>query len=97
MKAQDVHVFYDEGYPVHPSQILLDDRLLHDYWSDPNSVSWKLLCLFSASQWYKIHLYSIKTDEVVVFCSGSTLVEFYSIAYSSTTTHQISILFFDHY
>ena len=46
-----------------------------------------------ASRRYRVHPYAIKTHEVVVFCGGSTLAEFYSIADSSTTTPRIPILY----
>ena len=44
-----------------------------------------------ASRQYKVHLYAIKTHEVVVFCGGSTLAEFYWMADSSTTAGRIPI------
>ena len=44
-----------------------------------------------ATQRYKVRPYAIKTHEVVVFCGGSTLAEFYSIADSSTTVTGIPI------
>ena len=46
----------------------------------------------SASRRYKVGPYRMKTHEVVVFCGGSTLAEFYSIADSSTTLTGIPIL-----
>ena len=45
-----------------------------------------------ATQWYKVRPYAIKTHEVVVFCGGTTLAEFYSMADSSTTVPGIPIL-----
>ena len=41
--------------------------------------------MMPASRRYKVHPYAIKTHEVVVFCGGSTLAEFYSMADSFTT------------
>ena len=46
----------------------------------------------SASRQYKVHLYAIRTHEVVVLCGGSTLAEFYSMADLSTTVIDIPIL-----
>ena len=46
-----------------------------------------------ATQRYKVYPYAIKTDEVVVFCGGSTQAEFYSMADISTTGGRIPILF----
>ena len=45
-----------------------------------------------ASCRYKVHPYTIRTHEVVVFCGGSTLAEFYWMADSSTTLIGIVIL-----
>ena len=45
-----------------------------------------------ASRRYKVHPYAIKIHEVVVFCGGSTLAEFYSMADSSATVIGIPIL-----
>jgi len=46
-----------------------------------------------ATQWYKLGPCGIKTHEVTVFCGGTKLAEFYSIADYSTTAPQIPILF----
>ena len=46
-----------------------------------------------ATRQYKVRPYAIKTHEVVVFCKGATLTEFYSMADSSTTAGRIPILF----
>ena len=83
MKTQEVPVFYGGNHNVNPGGILLDCRLLHNCSSDSNSVSWRLLGSFLATQWYKVRPYAIKADEVVVLCGGSTLAEFYSKADSS--------------
>ena len=45
----------------------------------------------SASPRYKVRPYRMKTHEVIVFCGGSTLAEFYSMADSSTTVIGIPI------
>ena len=44
-----------------------------------------------ATQRYKVRPYAIKAHEVVVFCGGTTLAEFYSMADSSTTVRGIPI------
>ena len=44
-----------------------------------------------ASRQYKVHPDAIQAHEVVVFCEGSTLAEFYSMADSSTTVIGIPI------
>ena len=94
MKTQEVAVFYGGGHHVNPGGILLDGRFLHNHCPDSNSVCWRLLGRFSATQRYKVRPYAIKTDEVVVFCKGSTLTELYSMADTSTTATRIPILFF---
>ena len=45
----------------------------------------------SASRRYKVRPYRMKAHEVVVFCGGSTLAEFYSMADSSTTVLGIQV------
>ena len=45
----------------------------------------------SATQRYKVRPYAIRTHEVVVFCGGTTLAEFYLMADSSTMARQIPI------
>ena len=45
----------------------------------------------SASRWYKVRPYRIRAHEVADLSAGSTLVEFYSMAHSSTTVIGIPI------
>ena len=70
---------------------LLDSRFLHNGGTDFDSGCGRLLGSMSATQRYKVRLYAIKTHEVVVFCGGTTLAEFYLMADSSTMARRIPI------
>jgi len=48
-----------------------DGRYLHNHCSDPEPDCGGLLGLAPASQWYKVRLCRIKTQEFAVFCGGS--------------------------
>ena len=46
---------------------ILDGRLLHNGWTDFDSVFWRLLGSTSATRQYKVRLDRIKTQEIAVF------------------------------
>ena len=77
-----------------PGGILLDGWFLHNRWVYSNSVPWRLLGSSPATQQYKVRPYAIKTQEVDDLYKGSTLVEYYLMADSSTTVEGIPILFY---
>ena len=76
----------------YPGGILLDGWFLSNGRTDSNSDWGRWLDSTPATQWYMVRPYAIKTHEVVVFCGGTTRVEFYSMADSSTTVTGIRIL-----
>jgi len=94
IKTHEIGVFCGGGLDS-PGGILLDGRFLHNRWVYSNSVSWRLLGLSLATQWYMVCPYHMKTQEVADLCGGTTLAEFYSMADSSTTAGRIPILFLE--
>ena len=96
MKTQEVPHFYGVGPDVNFGGILLDGRFLNNRFPDSNSVSWRLLGSFSASQRYKVRRCCMKPQDVTISCGGVsilTLAAFYSMADSSTTAARTLILF----
>ena len=82
-----------EGRPrQYPGGILLNGRFLHKCQSYFNAACGRLLGFTPVTQRYMVCPFAIKIHEVVVFSGGSTLVEFYSMADSSTTARRISIM-----
>ena len=54
--------------------ILLDGRFLNNRFPDSNSVSWRLLGSFTASQRYKVRRCCMKTQDVTISCRGSLYI-----------------------
>ena len=79
------------GYRWYPGGILLEGSFLYNRYRYFNSDCRRLLGLMPASRRYKVHPYAIRTHEVADLSGGSTLVEFYSKADSSTTVRGIPI------
>ena len=84
IKTHEVTVFCGGGVYIKPGGILHNGGSLHNPLRYSNSVCWMFLDSSPARQRYKVRPYAIKAHEVVVFCAGSTLGEFYSMADSST-------------
>jgi len=61
IKTQEIAVFCGEDLYSSPGDNLLDGRLLHNRWTDFDSVCGRLLGFTSAFQRYKVRLCHIKT------------------------------------
>ena len=70
LKTDEVAVFCGGCIRYSAGHILLDDRLLYNWWTDFHSECGRLLGLTPASQRYKVRLCRIKTDEIAVICGG---------------------------
>jgi len=64
IKTQEIAVVCGEDLYSNPGDILLDGRLLHDRWTDFDSVCGRLLGSPPASQGYKIHPSAIFIHDV---------------------------------
>jgi len=65
--------------------ILLDGRLLHNHWTDSDSVCWTLLGSTPATRRYKVGLCGMEAQDIAVHCGDIMLAEFYSMVDYSTT------------
>jgi len=70
IKAQEIAVFGGGYIRYQAGDILLDGRLLHNRWTDFDSVCKGLLGSTPAAQRYKVRPCHIKTHEIAVFCAG---------------------------
>jgi len=70
IKAHEIAVFCARCIRYQAGDTLLDGRLLHNRATDSDSVCRGPLGSTPASQWYKVHLGRIGTQEIAVFCAG---------------------------
>ena len=70
IKTHEIAVFCGED-PDWPGGILLDRRSLHNHLVYSNFAFWRLLSSSVATQWYKVSLYRMQTQEVTVLSGGS--------------------------
>ena len=68
IRTQEITAFCGEDLYSSLGDVLLDGRLLHNHWADPEPVCGRLLGSTPAIQRYKVRLYRIKTQEIAVFC-----------------------------
>jgi len=68
IKAQEVAVFCGEDLYSRRGDILLDGGLLHNRWTDLDTLCGRLLGLTPDTLRYKVRLCRIKTQEIAVFC-----------------------------
>ena len=67
---------HGELWRYYPGGFSLNGRFLHNRCTDSNSVCWRLLGSSLATQRYKVRLYRMKTQEVMVSCGTNTLADF---------------------
>jgi len=70
IETQEIAVFCGECIRYQAGDILLDSRLLHNRWTDFDSVCGRLLGSMPAIQQHMVHLCRIKIQEIAVFCGG---------------------------